>query len=183
MAGWRALTVALLAAGALAVTGCFQRMGRAPDPPAPTAAIAVTQVVSPGPTATPAPAPVAPATTTPEVSPTTGAVPVATAVSTPLPATTPVSSDVQRYGLFVEIEGLNEDSVVRGDTVVARGRTRPDAVLSINGVIVPVDAIGSFEVLLTLDPGPNIIEVVASDLEGNEETRVLAVVSLPGKGP
>jgi uncharacterized protein YfaP (DUF2135 family) len=93
-----------------------------------------------------------------------------------------VSADVQRYGLFLEIEGLSEDSVVRGDTVVARGRTRPDAVLSINGVVVPVDSSGSFEVLLTLDPGPNIIEVVASDLEGNEETRVLAVVSLPGEG-
>ena len=89
---------------------------------------------------------------------------------------------MQRYGLFLEIEGLIEESVVRGDTVVARGRTRPDAVLSINGVVVPLDGSGSFEVLLTLDPGPNIIEVVASDLEGNEETVVLAVVSLPEGG-
>ena len=182
MAGWRALTAALLAVGMLAAAGCFQRVGRAPGPPAPTAAITVTPVASPGPTATPAPALVPPATIAPEMSPTPGAAPVATAVSTPQPANTPVPADVQRYGLFLEIEGLSEDSVVRGDTVVARGRTRPDAVLSINGVVVPVDSSGSFEVLLTLDPGPNIIEVVASDLEGNEETRVLAVVSLPGEG-
>jgi hypothetical protein len=86
---------------------------------------------------------------------------------------------VQRFGLFLEIEGLTEESVVRGDSVVARGRTRPDAVVSINGVVVPVDEIGSFQVLLALDPGPNIIEVIASDIDGNQDVRVLEVVSLP----
>ncbi len=86
---------------------------------------------------------------------------------------------VQSFGLFLEIEGLSEESVVRGDSVTARGRTSADAIVSINGVIVPVDADGYFEVQLSLVPGPNEINVVASDLEGNEESRLLAVVSLP----
>ena len=174
--------MALVVGGMLAAAGCFQQVDRAPDSPQPPAVITVRPAVSPGPTAAPKSGPVSPATATAGARPTPGRTPIATTVSTPQLPATATHAPVQRYGLFLEIEGLSEESVVRGETVVARGRTRADAVVSINGVVVPVDLNGSFEVLLTLDPGPNIIEVVASDLEGNEETKVIAVVSLPESG-
>jgi uncharacterized protein YfaP (DUF2135 family) len=79
----------------------------------------------------------------------------------------------------LEIEGISDESIVRGDSIVARGQTSPGAIVSINGVIVPVDETGRFEVPLLLNPGPNTIEVVASDLDGNQVSTVLAVVSLP----
>jgi len=182
VAGWRALVTALLVAGTLAAAGCFQRVDRVQESPTP--ATETEPSLTPGPTPAPSVAPSPPGTPLPlpEGSPAPASVPSAVATSAPGPSGVPATPDVQRYGLFLEIEGLSEESVVRGDTVVARGRTRPDAVLSINGVVVPVDGSGSFQVLLTLDPGPNIIEVVASDLEGNEETVVLAVVSLPEGG-
>jgi uncharacterized protein YfaP (DUF2135 family) len=90
----------------------------------------------------------------------------------------PVST-VARFGLFLEIDGLGEENVVRGDFIVARGKTSPAAILSINGVIIPVDSNGNFSVQLALDPGPNVIEVVASDLNGNEVSKILAIVALP----
>ena len=176
----------LLTAGTLSAAGCVQRVDRGAESATPTAEVRVEPSVTP--VSTPvrpgavAPEPSATAPPLPERSPVPAAGPAAATTPTPQPLDTPATSHVQRYGLFLEIEGLTEESVVRGDTVAARGRTSPDAVLSINGVVVPVDENGSFEVLLALDPGPNIIEVVASDLEGNEETIVLAVVSLPEGG-
>jgi hypothetical protein len=156
-----ALGIALVAAGAIAVAACTQRVERV----TPTLQPAATPAQAPPPTPTPRP-----------VTPTPSAPP---ATPTPTSRTAPVSTTPQFFGLFLEIEGLADENVVRGDTVVARGRTSPAAVLSINGVIVPVDGGGNFQVQLALDPGPNIIEVVASDLNGNEISRVIAVVSLP----
>jgi len=84
--------------------------------------------------------------------------------------------------LFLELQGLSENTVVRGNAIVASGLTSPDAVLSINGVIIPINDDGSFEVTLALTEGPNLLEVVSSDLYGNQESRVLWVVALPEEG-
>jgi hypothetical protein len=120
---------------------------------------------------------------TPVPTPTTQATSAAAATppgqqAVPTPQSVPIST-TQRFGLFLEIEGLGEENIVRGDSVVARGQTTPDAILSINGVIVAVSPDGTFEVQLALEPGPNVLEVVASDLDGNEVSKVIAVVSLP----
>ena len=82
------------------------------------------------------------------------------------------------FGLFLEVIGLDEENIVRGNTIFLSGQANPDAVLSINGVIVPVDADGIFGVNISLQLGPNLLEVVASDLAGNTESRVITVISL-----
>ena len=48
-----------------------------------------------------------------------------------------------------------------------------------NGVIVEVQADGSFELTLVLDPGPNLVDIVASDLDGNSVNSSLAIISIP----
>jgi len=85
----------------------------------------------------------------------------------------------QQQGLFLRIENIANESVVQGSTVVVKGQTAPDAVVSVNGVVVPVAADGSFQAELALKAGPNQIEVVASDISGDEVSIVLAVVSVP----
>ena len=82
------------------------------------------------------------------------------------------------FGLFLEVIGLDEENIVRGNTIFLSGQANPDAVLSINGVIVPVDSDGIFGVNISLQLGPNLIEVVASDLAGNTESRIITVISL-----
>ena len=47
-----------------------------------------------------------------------------------------------------------------------------------NGVLVEVDADGNFSTAVALDEGPNSIEVIASDYEGNEASKILTVIYL-----
>jgi len=69
----------------------------------------------------------------------------------------------------------DESTVYTFETEVA-GVTEPDAVVSVNGILVEVDATGNFSTLVGLDEGPNLIEVVASDYEGNQASEILTVI-------
>jgi len=121
-------------------------------------------------------------------------VPTATRAASPVPtatraAVTPTSTRTPVLGgpvatitseLTLELFGLGEETVVRGNSIVVAGRTRPNAVLSVNGVIIPLASDGRFEVTVGLKRGPNLIEVVVSDLAGVQISRILTVIALPG---
>lgn len=70
---------------------------------------------------------------------------------------------------------LNETTVYTASLVV-KGQTEPDAVVSVDGITVEVDAEGKFSTAVTLEEGPNPIEVYASDFEGNEGSVFLTVM-------
>jgi uncharacterized protein YfaP (DUF2135 family) len=72
-------------------------------------------------------------------------------------------------------EPQDETTVYAADIVV-KGQTEADAVVSVNGVVVDVDEDGMFSTTVTLEEGPNPIEVLASDFEGNEGSVVLTVI-------
>jgi len=72
-------------------------------------------------------------------------------------------------------EPLDETTVYVADLVV-KGQTEPDAVVSVNEAVVDVDAEGKFSTTVTLEEGPNLIEVLASDCEGNEGSVTLTVI-------
>lgn len=134
------------------------------------------------PDAVPLPTPTAqspaPPATPDSGTPGPGTTPTSTPQPTSVPIIDPIGAPVTTFGLFLEVIGLGEENIVRGNTLFLSGRANPDAVLSINGVIVPVDSDGVFGVNVSLDPGPNLLEVVASDLAGNTESRVITVISL-----
>ena len=67
-------------------------------------------------------------------------------------------------------------SVVNQPILRLSGRTGPDAIASINGVSVEVDLFGSFSTMVTLEPGPNIIDVVATNNDGQVLSTVVAVI-------
>jgi len=75
-------------------------------------------------------------------------------------------------------EPLN-DSVVTSQTVTVKGVTNADAVVSIDGKIVSVDASGNFSEPVTLDLGPNLIEVLVNDFFGNSATVTITVIYSP----
>ena len=104
------------------------------------------------------------------------------AQETVVPEPTVTVVPVATFGLFLEVVGLSEENIVRGDSLFLTGRANPDAVMSVNGVIISVAPDGSFGVSLALNPGPNLIEIVASDLSGATESRVITVISLDEKG-
>ena len=149
---YRAALIVAVAVVALAAAGCSggDPTATPTSPPAPTA-------TAPPPTPTPTPVP--------DAAPT----PTATAALTP--------GEGER--LFIEIAEPADESVVSTETVAVRGSTTADAVVSVNGAVVEVDAQGSFEAIVTLEEGPNLIEVVASDLTGADESIDIVVVYIP----
>ncbi len=60
------------------------------------------------------------------------------------------------------------------------GHTSPEAVVSVNSEITIADTQGTFVITITLAEGPNIVEVIASDEEGNEARTSLTVTLVKG---
>ena len=112
-----------------------------------------------------------------------GEAPAPTATPTPIPtATATPTSTLQSTlpeSLFLEIVEPTDESVIHELPLVVVGRTTPDAVVSVNGQTAEVNTQGSIVALVSLEPGPNLIEVVASDLTGKQESALLAVIYLP----
>ena len=131
-----------------------------------------TSTSTPTPTPTPTSAPVPTATPSPT--------PVPTAVPTvlPIPTVVPTVSS-SAFNLALNFEGIGDESIVRSDTVLLRGVTSADAIVSVNDVIIQVQADGTFELTIGLKPGPNFVDVVASNLDGSSHSSSLAIISIP----
>ncbi len=72
-----------------------------------------------------------------------------------------------------------DQSVVYQGTVSLSGRTGPEAVASVNGVPVSVDEFGIFATTITLEPGPNSVDVVATNNDGRVLSAVVSVIFRP----
>lgn len=72
-----------------------------------------------------------------------------------------------------------DQSIVSGRNLRLSGRTGPEAIASVNGVSVNVDTLGFFSTIVTLEPGPNIIDVVATNNDGRVLSTVIAVIFRP----
>jgi len=79
------------------------------------------------------------------------------------------------FALYYPPDGLE----VSTETVLVAGGTRPDAVVGVNGDPVEINALGIFSTTVTLEEGPNFIEVVATDIQGNVRFQTVAVFYLP----
>jgi hypothetical protein len=64
-------------------------------------------------------------------------------------------------------------------TIDVSGVTAPNAILSINGELALVGPDGAFKVKVNLTPGPNLIEVIATDLSGGAKYAPITVVYVP----
>ena len=179
----------------LALTGCVESRPRyAIALPTPTIVVVPVKATPlstllPEPTATPQPlATPVPLTPTPILIPTIAPTPTAISVSTPVPTIVPtVETEITigstpnsgTFNLSLDFDGIGNESVVRSDRVLLHGVTSADATVSVNGVILEVQSDGTFELTLPLEPGPNIVDIVASDLEGNSINSSLAIISIP----
>jgi len=86
---------------------------------------------------------------------------------------------VPETGFFLTVTQPADESIINVDKVEVIGTTIPGAVVSVNGELAEVDEEGNFTMMVVLEEGPNIIEVIASDLEGNEESHTLVIVYVP----
>jgi hypothetical protein len=80
--------------------------------------------------------------------------------------------------LFLTMQSPASETAVLGPGVLVSGFTNSDATLTINGEIAEVGLDGGFAVEVALLPGPNEVEIVASNLRGEKLSRLIDVVSL-----
>ena len=83
-------------------------------------------------------------------------------------------------GFYLEVTQPPDGGIVDIDKVEIRGHTSPGAVVSANGEIAIADNQGAFALTINLEEGPNIIEVIASDEEGNEARANLTITLARG---
>ena len=136
----------------------------------------VQPTLRPVPTAVPAPqATAATATAVPPAAPMTTPAPSAT--PTPPVATLQATAAATEGDLFLEMVAPLESEIFTSEPLIdIVGRTRVDAVVTINDTVVEPGPDGQFSMGLDLEEGPNIIEVVASVASGEQEDVVLVVV-------
>jgi hypothetical protein len=82
-------------------------------------------------------------------------------------------------GFFLLVSHPQDESVVDRSPLEVHGITVVEGVVTVNGQVVDVGPQGQFTSSVILEEGPNIIEVVASDFDGNEEALALAVIYIP----
>ncbi len=71
------------------------------------------------------------------------------------------------------------ESIVSDENIQLSGRTGPEAVVSVNGALQSVDLMGSFSTPVVLEPGPNLFDVVATNVDGRGSSSVVAVIYRP----
>jgi hypothetical protein len=81
--------------------------------------------------------------------------------------------------LLLEVTEPQDAIVVKTNKIRVSGTTSPDADVSINDQFVVVDASGRFTVMVSLEQGPNALEVAARDENGNEAFRILTIIYIP----
>ena len=164
---------------ALAVLGVLTIAACAGDEPTPTSAPQPTDTPRPTPTATAAPAPTAEPTATAVPTATPTPVPTATPMPTPAPTATPTPTPAPDEFVLHIVEPVEAETLTTNPTLLVSGRTRVDAVVTVNDTFVDPDIDGRFSAEIPLDEGPNIIEVVASIATGEELSTVLVVIYEP----
>ena len=84
---------------------------------------------------------------------------------------------------FLTVTQPSSESITDAEEVEVIGITLPGAIVTVNGELAEVDNQGNFTTLVSLEEGPNLIEVVASDLEGNQDNYSSAIIFVPSDEP
>ena len=84
--------------------------------------------------------------------------------------------------LVLKVTSPEDEATVDAPSLTVIGETTPDAVVSINGQSVEVDADGAFSADVDLVEGINFIEIVASDFDGDSAEAVRTLIYSPKQG-
>ena len=87
-----------------------------------------------------------------------------------------VSLHLPPQPFFLIVTEPEDQSFVTHPIIPLIGRTTAGTAVTIQGVAVPVDISGVFSTTVTLEPGPNIIEVQGTSAEGEELDALVAVI-------
>jgi len=118
-------------------------------------------------------------------TPTSTAVPKLPSPESSLAATAvqpnePALSATEAAGaLWLQILSPQDEGVVNSQPVEVIGAAPPGSVVTVNDEILIVSGEAQFRTILALEEGPNLIEIVASDQNGNETSLLLTITYEP----
>ena len=96
----------------------------------------------------------------------------------PSPTITSVP-DTSGGALSLQVLSPQDEAVVNTPQVDVIGSAPTGAVISVNDEILIVGDDGQFKTTVSLDEGPNLIEIIASDNDGNEMSLLLTITYEP----
>jgi hypothetical protein len=130
-----------------------------------------------------------PTPTVAPLSPTTNLNSPTAIPATPMPQEVIPTTDIQvnptaagantSGSLWLQVLSPQDEAVVNTPQVDVIGSAPAGAVLSVNDEILIVGDDEQFKTTVFLDEGPNLIEIIASDDNGNETSLILAVTYEP----
>jgi hypothetical protein len=97
---------------------------------------------------------------------------------TPIQAETPTPAVLSNGPFTLTVFSPLDQASISEPSVEIHGEVSEDAVLSINDDIYVLPP-GVFTETVVLEEGPNAIQIVASDMNGNEVDLILTVIYLP----
>jgi hypothetical protein len=95
------------------------------------------------------------------------------------PTQTVVSAPVTSGSLWLQVLSPQDEAVINTPQVDVIGAAPAGTVVSINEEILIVGDDQQFKITVSLDEGPNLIEILASDENGNEMSLFLTVTYEP----
>ena len=90
-----------------------------------------------------------------------------------------ITSGTLQSGLPLSVTEPADSATINGDTVTVQGTTTPGATVSVNNNVVTADSTGAFSTNVSLDAGPNAIDVIATDDNNNQGEVLLMVNAIP----
>ena len=96
--------------------------------------------------------------------------------STPVTSPLGTTSGTLKSGLPLSVTEPADSATINGDTVNVQGTTTPGATVSVNDNVVTADSTGAFSTNVSLDAGPNAIDVIATD-DNNNQGEVLIMIN------
>lgn len=100
---------------------------------------------------------------------------VPTAIMQPTLAGAPANT----AGFWLQVLSPLDEAIVNTPQVDVNGSAPAGAVISINEEILIVDIDQQFKTTVSLDEGPNLVEIIASDENGNELSVLLTITYEP----
>jgi len=99
--------------------------------------------------------------------------------TTDIQATPTVVSANTSGSLWLQVLSPQDEAVVNTPQMDVIGSAPAGAVISVNDEILIVGDDGQFKTTVSLDEGPNLIEIIASDDNGNETSLILTIIYEP----
>jgi len=107
--------------------------------------------------------------------------PVAGLPPSPTPAEKSVPDNISmslQEGLPLKVIQPSDAATINADSVTIKGQTKPGATLNIDDELGVADADGNFSITISLNEGPNAIDIIATDGSGKEGEVLLLVNSV-----